>query len=207
MVTATETSVNVQIIGKHIDLGDALRARIEDELDAAVTKYFDRPTDGHVTVSKDGHLITVDATVHLPSGIVLQSSGKASEPHAALDDAVFKMQKRVRRYHRRLKDHHREDRVPLPSESAASYVIQSTYDPVEEDTAKENGSDHAPLIVAETSEEIKTMSVSEAVMQLEVGEAPAVLFRNAGHEGLNMVYLRADGNIGWVNPGAVSAKS
>jgi len=199
--------VNVQIIGKHIDLGDALRARIEDELDAAVTKYFDRPTDGHVTVSKDGHLTTVDASVHLPSGIVLQATGKAADPHAALDDAVFKIQKRVRRYHRRLKDHHREGRQPLPSESAPSYILQSTYDPDDAATPEANGSDHTPLIVAETSQDIKTMSVSEAVMQLELGEAPAVLFRNVGHEGLNMVYQRADGHIGWVNPGAVSAKS
>ena len=190
--------MNVQIIGKHIDLGDALRTRIQDELEAAVSKYFDRPSDGHVTVSKSGHEAVVDASVHLPSGIILQATGRAGSPHAALDDAVFKLEKRVRRYHRRLKDHHK--RKPLPSEPAPSYILQSTHDS-DEETAN-NGMDAAPLIVAETQAEIKTMSVSEAVMQLELSEAPALLFRNASHEGLNMVYLRADGHIGWVNPGS-----
>ena len=189
--------MNVQIIGKHIDLGDALRSRIEDELEAAVSKYFDRPADGHVTVSKSGHESVVDASVHLPSGIVLQATGRAGSPHAALDDAVFKLEKRVRRYHRRLKDHHK--RTPMPSEPAPSYILQSTHDSDEE--AENKGVDAAPLIVAETQADIKTMSVSEAVMQLELSESPALLFRNATHDGLNMVYLRADGHIGWVNPG------
>lgn len=193
--------MNVQIIGKHIDLGDALRSRIEDELEAAVSKYFDRPADGHVTVSKSGHESVVDASVHLASGIVLQATGRANSPHAALDDAVFKIEKRVRRYHRRLKDHHK--RTPMPSEPAPSYILQSTHDKDEE--IQSNGADAAPLIVAETQADIKTMSVSEAVMQLELSEAPALLFRNATHAGLNMVYLRSDGHIGWVNPGAGSS--
>lgn len=190
--------MNVQIIGKHIDLGDALRSRIQDELEAAVSKYFDRPSDGQVTVSKSGHESVVDASVHLPSGIVLQATGRAGSPHAALDDAVFKLEKRVRRYHRRLKDHHK--RTPMPSEPVPSYILQSTHD--NDDETHANGEDGPPLIVAETQDEIKTMSVSEAVMQLELSEAPALLFRNATHEGLNMVYLRADGHIGWVNPGS-----
>jgi len=190
--------LNVQIIGKHIDLGDALRARIQDELEAAVSKYFDRPSDGHVTVSKSGHENVVDASVHLPSGIVLQATGRAGSPHAALDDAVFKLEKRVRRYHRRLKDHHK--RKPMPSEPAPSYILQSTHD--NDEPVETNGADGAPLIVAEAQEDIKTMSVSEAVMQLELSEKPALLFRNASHDGLNMVYLRADGHIGWVNPGS-----
>lgn len=195
--------MNVQIIGKHIDLGDALRTRIQDELEAAVSKYFDRPSDGHVTVSRSGHESVVDASVHLPSGIVLQATGRAGSPHAALDDAVFKLEKRVRRYHRRLKDHHKPGRTPLPSEMAQSYILQSTHDADED--ANANGAADAPLIVAETEAVIKTMSVSEAVMQLELSEAPALLFRNATHEGLNMVYLRSDGHIGWVNPGTGSA--
>lgn len=193
--------MNVRIIGKHIDLGDALRSRIEDELEAAVSKYFDRPADGHVTVSKSGHQIVVDTSVHLPSGIVLQATGRASSPYAALDDAVFKIEKRVRRYHRRLKDHHR--RTPMPSESVQSYIIQSTHD--NDEQIQGNGADDAPLIVAEMQADIKTMSVSEAVMQLELSEAPALLFRNATHGGLNMVYHRADGHIGWVNPGSSSS--
>lgn len=187
--------MTIQIAGRHLDIGEALRERISDGLEAAVTKYFDRSFDGSVTVEKRGHEIITDCNVHLPSGILLQSTGRASEPYASLDDSLEKMEKRVRRYHRRLKDHHK--RAPLPSEPATSFVIQGN-------EAIEADSD-APLIVAESASNVKTMSVSEAVMQLELSDTPAVLFRNVKHSGLNMVFRREDGNIGWVDPAGHSA--
>jgi hypothetical protein len=107
------------------------------------------------------------------------------------------MEKRVRRYHRRLKDHHK--RSPLPSEPANAFIIKGS----DEDALEEKGD--APLIVAESASDVKTMSVSEAVMQLELSETPAVLFRNVKHSGLNMVYRRSDGNIGWVDPAGHSS--
>lgn len=187
--------MTIQIAGRHMDVGDALRERIADGLEAAVTKYFDRSFDGNVTVEKRGHEVLTDCSVHLPSGIVLQSSGTASDPYASLEDSLEKMEKRVRRYHRRLKDHHK--RAPMPSEPAAAFVIQGTDD--------EEPAGDAPLIVAESASDVKTMSVSEAVMQLELSETPAVLFRNVKHSGLNMVYRREDGNIGWVDPAGHSS--
>lgn len=183
-----------------MELGQALQARIADGLEGAVRKYFDRPGDAHVTVTREAHLSEVDVNVHLPSGIILQSTGQATDPYDALETALAKIEKRVRRYKRRLKDHHREGRQPLPSEPAVSFVIQSTdesEDEVGEPVA--NGADH-PLTVAEDSAQIRTMTVSEAVMQLELGESPALMFRNARHNGLNMVYRRPDGHIGWVDP-------
>lgn len=187
--------MTIKIAGRHMDIGDALQERIADGLEAAVTKYFDRSFDGQVTVEKRGHEIVTDCNVHLPSGIVLQSSGAASDPYASLEDSLDKMEKRVRRYHRRLKDHHK--RTPMPSEPASSFIIQSAQDSEDEGDA--------PLIVAESASHVKTMSVSEAVMQLELSETPAVLFRNVKHSGLNMVYRRDDGNIGWVDPAGHSA--
>jgi ribosomal subunit interface protein len=180
-----------------MDVGDALSERISDGLEAAVTKYFDRSFDANVTVEKRGHEVITDCNVHLPSGIVLQSTGGASDPYASLEDALEKMEKRVRRYHRRLKDHHK--RSPLPSEPATAFIIKGSDDETPEDKGE------APLIVAESASDVKTMSVSEAVMQLELSDTPAVLFRNVKHSGLNMVYRRADGNIGWVDPAGHSA--
>lgn len=178
-----------------MDVGETLQERIIDGLEAAVTKYFDRSFDGHVTVEKRGYEILTECNVHLPSGIVLQSSGAAHDAYASLEESLEKMETRVRRYHRRLKDHHK--RTPMPSEPAASFVIQSApYTEPEGD---------APLIVAESAADVKTMSVSEAVMQLELSETPAVMFRNVKHGGLNMVYRREDGNIGWVDPAGHSA--
>lgn len=190
--------MTIQIAGRHMDVGNALQERITDGLEAAVTKYFDRSFDGSVTVEKRGHEILTDCTVHLPSGIVLQSSGNASDAYASLEDSLDKMEKRVRRYHRRLKDHHK--RAPMPSEPANAFILKG---PSEEETTEDKGD--APLIVAESASDVKTMSVSEAVMQLELSDTPAVLFRNVKHSGLNMVYRREDGNIGWVDPAGHSS--
>lgn len=196
--------MKIQITGKQIDLGDALRGRIETGLEAAVTKYFDRPMGGHVTVSKDGYLTIVDCSVHLPSGIVLQAQGAADDPYAALETALEKMEKRVRRYKRRLKDHHKPDRTPMPSEAMPSYVLQSYDEAGSEDVQDfedlpESEAEQA-LIIAETAESMHTMSVAEAVMQLELGEAPVVFFKHPSLLRVNLVYRRPDGNIGWVDP-------
>lgn len=198
--------MQIKIAGKNVELGSALQERIADGLEGAVRKYFDRAGDAHVTVTKEGHLFEVDVNVHLPSGIILQSVGQADDPYAALENSLDKIEKRVRRYKRRLKDHHRPDRKPLPAEAASTFVIQSPgEDETEahtdgaEDAPLTNGEDH-PLTVAEGNAQIRTMTVSEAVMQLELGESPALMFRNARHNGLNMVYRRPDGHIGWVDP-------
>ncbi|MEL7231385.1 MAG: ribosome-associated translation inhibitor RaiA [Pseudomonadota bacterium] len=193
--------MSIQITGRHMDVGDALSEHISDGLEAAVRKYFDRSFDATVTVEKRGHEILSDCTVHLPSGIVLQSSGAATDPYASFEDAVEKMEKRVRRYHRKLKDHHK--RTPMPSEPAASFILKGAGEA--EEVPEDKGD--APLIVAEAASDVKTMSVSEAVMQLELSDTPAVLFRNVKHSGLNMVYRREDGNIGWVDPSGHSAAS
>ena len=194
--------MQIQITGKHMDLGEALRSRIETGLEAAVTKYFNRSGDARVFVSQQGPFVEVDCNVHLPSGIMLQSTGKAEDPYAALENSLDKMEKRVRRYKRRLKDHHNGTSSPLPAEIASEAVFRvNGYDTDDEDAPESN--DDAPLTVAETSVTIHTMSVSEAVMQLELQEVPALMFRNAGHDGLNMVYRRPDGHIGWVDPANV----
>lgn len=190
--------MQIQITGKHMDLGEALRGRIEDGLEAAVAKYFNRTGEANVFVSQHGPFVEVDCNVHLPSGIVLQSTGRADDPYAALEVSLDKMEKRVRRYKRRLKDHHASAPQPMPAMSAAEALIRVSDTEDSEDEGIEAGD--APLTVAETSVQIRTMTVSEAVMQLELQDVPALMFRNAGHDGLNMVYRRPDGHIGWVDP-------
>lgn len=192
--------MQIQITGRHMELGEALRGRIEEGLEAAVSKYFNRTGEANVFVSQQGPFVEVDCNVHLPSGIVLQSTGKADDPYAALEVSLDKMEKRVRRYKRRLKDHHTNGQPALPAQAVAEMLIQVPAEDAEDsdDTGVENGD--APLTVAETQVQIRTMSVSEAVMQLELQDVPALMFRNASHDGLNMVYRRPDGHIGWVDP-------
>ncbi len=195
--------MQIKIAGKNMELGAALQERIAEGLEGAVYKYFDRSGDAHVTVSKEGYQFEVDLNLHLPSGIILQAVGQNGDPYGALEVALDKMEKRVRRYKRRLKDHHRPGREPFPSQAAEAFVIAPGEDDDTDDTDAEAGAsqDDPPLTVAEGSAQISTMTVSEAVMQLELGESPAMMFRNARHNGLNMVYRRPDGHIGWVDPG------
>ena len=183
-----------QISGKQIDIGTALQTHVEQELGGIVQKYAERPTDALVVFSRNAHEYVCESTVHLSTGLTAQAKAHATEIYAAFDSCGEKMEKQLRRYKRRLKDHHREDRVPMPMEVVAESVFEA-HAPDAEDEAPD-----VPLTVAETSMKIQTMSVSEAVMQLELKEVSALMFRNASHDGLNMVYRREDGHIGWVDP-------
>jgi len=200
--------MRIQVAGRQMDVGEALRTRIESELAAGVGKYFNRATDALVTVSKNGNgpSIEVDCTVHLSSGITLQSEGFGGDAHSAFDDAMTKMEKRVRRYKRRLRNHHADNKSPLPAEDASSYVLAPLD---EENEAAEDDAvqpEAAPLVIAETTVSVRTMTVSMAVLQLDLSKDPALMFRNAAHGGFSVVYRRADGNIGWIDPNRDSAK-
>jgi ribosomal subunit interface protein len=203
--------MRVQVAGRRLDLGASLKARIGEELSRSVDKFFNRPGEAVVTVSRDGVGFEVDCSLHLDSGMVLQSEGRGGDAHSAFEVALDKMEKRVRRYKRRLRNHHNTQKTPLPAENAVSYVLQSTeaedWDEAEDfngddsaETVLADGAEAAPLVIAETTVQMRTMTVSMAVLQLDLSEAPALLFRNAGHGGLNLVYRRKDGNVGWVDP-------
>lgn len=197
--------MRVQVAGKQMDVGEALRSRIEMELDAGVSKYFSRATDAQVTVAKNGIGCEVDCAVHLSSGISLQAQGHGADAHLAFDDALTKLEKRVRRYKRRLKNHHADNKSPLPAEDAAAFVLAPLADEDDDEGDGDeavylNGSHASPLVIAETKVPVRTMPVAMAVMQLDLAENAALLFRNAAHGGLNMVYRRSDGNIGWIDP-------
>jgi len=193
--------MRVQVAGRQMDVGEALRTRIEVELASGVGKYFSRATDALVTVGRNGVGVEVDCTVHLASGISLQTAGHGGDAHSAFTDAMEKLEKRVRRYKRRLKNHHVDNKSPLPAENAAAYVLAPLQEDAEagaeEQPAQE---DAAPLVIAETTVSLRTMTVSTAVMQLDLSDAPALMFRNAANGALNMIYRRKDGNIGWIDP-------
>jgi ribosomal subunit interface protein len=194
-----------------MDVGEALRTRIESELASGVGKYFNRATDAVVTVgkngsAKNGDAIEVDCTVHLSSGISLQAEGHGGDAHSAFDDALGKLEKRVRRYKRRLRNHHADNKSPLPAEDASAYVLAPTEAENEADAGAAADAEPAPLVIAEAKVTVRTMTVSTAVMQLDLSESPVLLFRNAGNGGLNLVYRRKDGNVGWIDPERAGAR-
>ena len=194
-------NLNVRVTGRNIDVGEALRGKIQDDLEAGVGRYMSRDGEAVVTLDKQRHLYHVEAIVHLDSGITLESNGEASEPHAAFAAALEKIEKRVRRYKRRLKAHHARHNAPIARE-VVNYRLLEADDPEALEDDHDSASEDAtgPVVIAETKAEIKTMPVATAVMQLEMGHAPAVMFRNPRSGELNVVYRRADGNIGWIDP-------
>jgi len=184
-----------QISGKQIDIGEALQTHVKAELGEVVAKYAERPTDANVVFSRNGHEFGCEAVVHLSTGLTAQASAHATEIYAAFDLCNAKMEKQLRRYKRRLKDHHRERSQPVELSGASSYILAaSTEDNAEEPETLQ------PIIVAEMETKIPSLSVGEAVMQMELAGAPVLVFRHEGHSGVNVVYRRDDGNIGWIDP-------
>jgi len=192
--------MQVQVTGKHVDVGEALRTRVSDELSTSIEKYFDRGGGADVVVTREGNAFKVDCAVTLASGAQLTTHGVGGDAHMAFDAALSKMEKRIRRYSRRLKDHHLKAQAKQ-AETAAYFVIQPTEDSEDEaDDAEGPLSFPEPVVIAETEKSIRTMTVAMAVMELEVTESQTIVFRNAGHGGLSVVYRRPDGNIGWIDP-------
>lgn len=183
------------ISGKHIDVGDALSTHVEAELGDTVTKYSQRPTDATVTFSRDAHQFLCDAIVHLSTGLTVQARGTANEVYAAFEACREKMDKQLRRYKRRLKDHHKDRTEPVEFGDAGMYVLAA-----DEDEWESQESGLQPMIIAEMEARVPTLSVGDAVMQMELVGMPILVFRNEKHGGVNVVHRREDGNIGWVDP-------
>jgi ribosomal subunit interface protein len=190
--------MSFRVSGKNLDLGDALRDRINDRIAETVGKYFDGGYSGHATLAKDGFGFRTECAIHLDSRVTLHAEGVAPDAYASADQAASRIEKRLRRYHRRLKDH-RAERNDETSIDAASYIIAAP----EDEEEIESGA-FTPVIIAESTTALKRLSVSDAVSELDMTGAPVVVFRHAGHGGINIVYRRADGHFGWIDPPALT---
>jgi ribosomal subunit interface protein len=191
--------MQVQVTGKHVDVGEALRARVSDEISNSIEKYFDRGGGADVVVTKEGNAFKVDCAVTLASGAQLTTQGVGGDAHMAFDAALQKMETRVRRYTRRLKDHHLQAQA-RQAETAAYFVLQPLEDEEDSLLDGEDMSFPEPVVIAETEKAIRTMTVAMAVMELDLTESQTIVFRNAAHGGFSVVYRRPDGNIGWIDP-------
>jgi ribosomal subunit interface protein len=193
-----------RVSGKNIEIGEAIRERINARVLEALEKYFDGGFSGHVTVGKEAFGFHTECVVHLDSGVVLRSDAMAADPYLSADQAADNLEKRLRRYHRRLKDNHGNGRAldDIPVIDAPSYVIAAPDHEGDDEAAAFN-----PVIIAESTTALKQLSVSEAVTELDMTGVAVMVFRHAIHGGINVVYRRADGNVGWIDPPAMPAKS
>lgn len=187
--------MQIQVSGRGVEVGESLRSHIQGRVDEHVSKYIDRVNSIHSVVSKDAHLFRVDLTgnVGTHSGFVIRSRGESTDVYAAFDDALEKVAKQLRRYKRKITNHHKETAPEIALVKATKRVISPQAG--EEDEDKQSA-----LVIAETSTEIETLTVSQAVMKMDLQHLPALLFFNKAHGRLNVVYRREDGNISWVDP-------
>ena len=186
-----------QISGKQIDVGEALQSHVKSELGETVEKYSQRPTDANVIFSRNAHEYLCDATVHLSTGLTASATGHATEIYAAFDACREKMDKQLRRYKRRLKDHHKERAEPVEFAEAPMYVLAANGE-----TGDSEPETLQPMIIAEMETKIPSLSVGEAVMQMELSGLSVLVFRNEKSGGVNVVHRRDDGNVGWIDPSA-----
>ncbi len=192
--------MQINISGHQLDVGDALRAHITDALDTMIQKYFGQAIDASVVLTRERFTVRADIAIHIGRDIYVRAHESADDAYAAFDVATAHLGKRLRRHKRRLRDHHAA-RESAETARAQQYVL-APYEPVAEDEEDFGEKGDNPVIVAEDQTVIENLTVSEAVMRMDLADVPAMVFRNAGNGGLNVVYRRSDGNVGWIDPGA-----
>lgn len=201
--------MTIRVSGKSISVGEALRGRVNDRTDEVLRKYFDGNYSGHITLSKDGIGFRTDCALHLDSGVTLEADAVADDAYASADQALMQIEKRLRRYKSRLKDRSGRKQAANAAAMASlnggavdapSYVIESIADDHDDEITVYN-----PVIIAEATTSLKLMSVSEAVMELDLSGAPVLVFRHGSSGRVNVIYRRPDGNVGWIDPPVVNA--
>ncbi len=198
--------MTIRVSGKSISIGEALRGRVSDRTDEVLRKYFDGNYSGHITLSKDGFGFKTDCALHLDSGVTLEAESNASDAYASADQALVQIEKRLRRYKSRLKDRSARKThaaaAAVAELGAQSYVIEApvSHDDDDEVTA------YNPVIIAESTTSLKRLSVSEAVMELDFTGAAVIVFQHGSSGRVNIIYRRADGNVGWIDPPDVTPR-
>jgi ribosomal subunit interface protein len=189
--------MQLTVTGKHIDTNLGLRQHVEASLGAILGKYFKTAIEAHVVFSKEAHLSRAEVSIHIGRGISVNAGAVSLETYAAFDAAAERVAKQMRRYKRRLHNHHSQARGAFEAgERAKDYILA----PFDEEAAAEGDAEEGPAVVAEMSTDLPSLTVREAVMRMDLANAPVLLFRNRSHGELNLVYRRADGNIGWIDP-------
>ena len=192
--------MQITVSGKQVDLSDALRDRVSEQLDLIAGKYFDGALEASVTFSRARSFFTCDINVHAGRGLTLRGEGEAADAHSAFDDAAEHIAKRLRRYRRRVNEHARDLTSRARPEAGRQYVLRQDDDGQPNGVENHSDTPAYATVIAESPAEINVLSVGEAVMRMDLADQQVLMFRNSATAELNVVYRRPDGNIGWIDP-------
>jgi ribosomal subunit interface protein len=186
--------MQIQVSGKGVDVGESLREHIQNRVDEHVNKYIDRVNSIQAVVSKEAHMFRVDLSgnVGTHSGFVVRSRGGSTDVYAAFDEALERVSKQLRRYKRKITNHHKNDNTPIEPIRARKTVLSAEYG--------EHEDEKQAVVIAEKPTDIETLTVSQAVMKMDLQHLPALMFFNRGNGRINVIYRRDDGNISWIDP-------
>jgi ribosomal subunit interface protein len=187
--------MQLSVSGKHIDVGDALRGHVATSIKPVVDRYFGGAIEAKVLFARERHLFCADIAVHVARGMTVQSRGEAPDAYAAFDAAAERLETRLQRYKGRLVDRRRDRAVEERPEAVPHYVLAA-----DAGTRAEDPEHGAPAVIAEQISDVSVLSVSEAVMRLDLGDLPILMFRNRTHQRINVIYRRPDGTVGWLDP-------
>ncbi|MET0407972.1 MAG: ribosome-associated translation inhibitor RaiA [Hyphomicrobium sp.] len=186
--------MTIQITGKNVEVGDAFQTYAGDKIRGVLQKYLAREVDGHVRLERERELFKTTCSVRLTNGLLLEAHGEGADGYGSVDSAAHRLETRFRRYKGRIKNHLSAEAARRKVDIAARDYVVSLQDDDEPEQDEAN-----PLIIAEGQRNISHMTVSQAVLQLDLSEASFMIFKNAAHGGLNVVYRRTDGHIGWID--------
>ena len=197
--------MQITVSGKQVDLSDALRTRVSAGLDTIAGKYFDGALEANVTFSRARSFFTCDINVHAGRGLTLRGEGEAADANSAFDDAAEHIAKRLRRYRRRVNEHARDlvNRERPETKAARQYILRQEDEATP--TPPDGHTQAFATVIAETATTIDHLSVSEAVMRLDLADQQVMMFHNSTTGELNVVYRRSDGHIGWIDPAPKAA--
>jgi ribosomal subunit interface protein len=193
--------MSLQVTGKNIHVGESFQSYVEDKLEAAIDKYLGRYLAAHVRVEKERGRFQTNCSVRVRTGLVLESSGEGTDAYSSADAAFEHLEKRLRRYKRRLKNHHADtaSAAGVPETDIRDAVVELLDQSDDAADAEDDSAGESPLVIAESARKLLKLPVSEAVMRLDLTEQPFLVFRNAASDEINVVYRRVDGNIGWID--------
>ncbi len=195
--------MQITVSGKQVELSDALRSRVANSLETISSKYFDHALEAHVTFSRARSFFTCDINMHAGRGLTLRGEGEAADANGAFDDAAEHIARRLRRYRRRVSDHQRDQAHKERPQAATQYVLRATEDEADHVNGDASATNGYATVVAEAPAEIRSLTVSDAVMRMDLENQPVLMFRNSASGALNVVYRRSDGHVGWIDPSGV----